>query len=74
MSNLAQTSFSALQDQVDPVFDLIKVDLDMAIASMPQNGNEHDNEELSRFKAGLVAEVMALKRRHEEVLDSIADY
>jgi hypothetical protein len=60
---------------MNTVLTLIKSDLDMALASGPQHGGDDDNrddEEEERLREGLVDEVKELKKRHEELLGTLA--
>jgi hypothetical protein len=62
---------------METVFDLIKNDLDLALASGQQYGSDGENRdghEEDRLRKELAGEVKELKRRHEELLGSIAGY
>ena len=77
MHKLTHMSFRALHDKMETVFDLIKNDLDLALASRQQYGSDgknRDGHEEDRLRKELAGEVKELKRRHEELLGSIAGY
>ena len=77
MRTVTYTSFRALHDKMATVFDLMKNDLDMALASGQQDesdGENRNDQEEERLRKELAGEVQELKRTHEELLGSIADY
>ena len=74
MDNLAQKAFRGLHEKVDAIFDLIKNDVYLALASGQQHsaGDENEDEDVERMKEELAAAVKGLKTRHEELLGSVA--
>jgi mannitol-1-phosphate/altronate dehydrogenase len=77
MQKLTRTIFHTLHDKMEKVFDLIKNDLDLALASGQQYGSDGENRdspEEDRLRKELAGEVNQLKRRHEELLGNIASY
>lgn len=60
---------------MEAVFHLIKNDLDLALASGQQYGSDGENrdvQEEDKWRKELAGDVEELKRRHEELLGSIA--
>jgi hypothetical protein len=74
VEKLNQTSFLALHDRLQATIDLVKTDLDMALALRVPDECESRNQEIGRSSADLLREVGELRTRHEELLDSIRQY
>jgi len=76
MDELAQKTFSGLNDKVDAVLELIKDDLDMALASGQHVGDDENqaDEEEERLREELEGEAKELKRKHEELLAVLRFY
>ena len=73
MCKLTHTSFHALQEKMEKVLDLIKNDLDMALASGQHDEHDienRDRQEEDRLRKELADKVKVLKRRHEVLLSS----
>lgn len=72
MDKLAERTFRGLHDMVDAGLDLVKNDLDMALAVRGGGEDEGDEGEKEREREELASEVQELKRRHKELLGSVA--
>jgi hypothetical protein len=76
MDELAQKTFRGLHDKVDAVLELIKDDLDMALASRQYIGDDENraDEEEERLREEFEGEAKELKRRYEELLAILRYY
>ena len=63
-----------MRETLETIFELIKNDLDMALASNKQDPSEGYNQEEEKLKEQLRDEVTELKRRHAQVLGSMRGY
>jgi hypothetical protein len=68
---LGHTTFASLQENTDEVFDLIKNDLDMALASGVTDERPVFSREEIDATEELRAELLLLRTEHAEVLDSV---
>jgi hypothetical protein len=73
MDELARKTFGSLHDKADAVLDLIGNDVDMALASRPRRVESQGDGVEKRLREELLGEVKELKKRHEELLDGIAN-
>jgi hypothetical protein len=76
IDRLVRKTFRDLRHAANAVLDLIVSDVEMALVSNPQRvdsaRNQEDPEE-ERRKGELIAEIMELKGKHEELLASISN-
>lgn len=69
----AKASFSAVQKELDNIFDLTEIDYRMGLPKEEEPCEKGDTfrEDKERRKEGLAYELRDLKRQHEEVLAGI---
>jgi hypothetical protein len=74
VNDSADLCFSVLHDKLHSNFDLIKDDLEMALASAPPDTSESQTQVADAPKKELIDEIENLRKRHEELLRSIRNF